>query len=322
MKRYFVFIPLLILICGSIMVSASQVVTIRVSERSNVSGQLIRLGDIADISGEDSVMVERLRSLLIGRSPGVGKSRRISKDIIEASLKRKKIDLSLLHIELPDEIIVTREYVTISGEEIRNIVKEFIYKSLTVDRDCIRINKIDYDDDLLLPKGGLTFEVIPLGDPAGRDYTTLSVILSVDREVQKKIRINVDIEVLRDVVLCNHSLRANDVVSEEDVIIEKRYIKGVDPDIFSNISDVVGKKLRRSIRSGEIFRDEMLKSLPLLKKGDMVSIVAESDNVRVTTIGRAEEDGEKGKMIMIRNLVSNKVVYGLVVDSRTVKVAF
>ncbi len=323
MKRYYsVFIALVILISCPILVSASNVVTIRVSERSNVSGKMIRLGDIADISGEDSVMVEKIRTVVIGTSPALSKSRRISKGIIEASLKRKMIDASLLDIKLHDKIIVTRDYVSISGEEVKEIVRDFIYKSLPWDRDFIRINEIDYNSDLILPIGELTFEIIPLVHSVRRGRTTFSVIIMVDREVQKKVRVNVHIEVLREVVISKHSIKANSVVSEEDVVIEKRYIEGLNTDIFTKASDVVGKQSRRFVRAGEIFNGKILKTLPLLKKGDMVSIVAESDKVRVTTTGRAEEDGEKGKMIMIRNLVSNKVVYGWVVDSRTVKVEF
>ncbi|MFV1951191.1 MAG: flagellar basal body P-ring formation chaperone FlgA [Nitrospinota bacterium] len=323
MKRYYsVFIALVVLISGSIPVSAFHIVTIHVSERSNVSGKMIRLGEIADVSGEDSVMVERLSSVVIGTSPAIGKSRRISKGIIDASLKRKMIDPSLLDIKLPDDIIVTRDYVSIQGEKVREIVRDFLYKSLPWDRDCIRINEIDYDGDFILPAGKLTFEVIPLEHSAVRDRTAFSVIFMVDSEVQKRIRVNAYIEVLREVVVSNHSLRANSVVSGEDVVIEKRYIKGLHPDVFAKVSDVAGKKTRRFIRAGGMFRGEILKTLPLLKKGDMVSIVAESDQVRIITIGRAEENGAKGKMIMIRNLASRKVVYGWVVDSRTVKVEF
>lgn len=323
MKRYYsVFIALVVLISGSIPVSASHVVTINVSERSNVPGKMIRLGEIADVSGEDPAMVERLRSVVIGTSPAIGKSRRISKGVIGTSLKRKMIDTSLFDIKLPDEIVVTRDYVSIRGEQVRKIVRDFLYKSLPWDSDRIRINEIDYNGDFILPAGKLTFDVVPLEHSAVRDRSAFSVIFMVDSEVQKRVRVNAYVEVLREVVVSNHSLRANSVLSGEDAVIEKRYIKGLHPDVFAKVSDVVGKKSRRFVRAGEMFRSEILKTLPLLKKGDMVSIVAESDKVKIITIGRAEEDGAKGKVIMIRNLVSKKVVYGWVVDSRTVKVEF
>jgi len=66
----------------------------------------------------------------------------------------------------------------------------------------------------------------------------------------------------------------------------------------------------------------MLERSPILKKGDMVTIVAESDDLKVTVPGRVLEKGYLGELIEIQNVMSRKKIYARVVNSSIVIVDF
>jgi flagella basal body P-ring formation protein FlgA len=61
---------------------------------------------------------------------------------------------------------------------------------------------------------------------------------------------------------------------------------------------------------------------PLIKKGDRVTIVAESSTLLVTASGIAQDQGSAGDQILVRNHMSDKDIIASVVDASTVKVEF
>jgi flagella basal body P-ring formation protein FlgA len=61
---------------------------------------------------------------------------------------------------------------------------------------------------------------------------------------------------------------------------------------------------------------------PLVKRGDFVTIIAESENLKITTLGQVKKRGCIGERIPVVNLDSKKVLHALVVDANTVKVDF
>jgi flagella basal body P-ring formation protein FlgA len=69
-------------------------------------------------------------------------------------------------------------------------------------------------------------------------------------------------------------------------------------------------------------RGDYLERVPLIKSGQLVTIVAENDVVRITASGRAKGSGAAGDMIAVQNLNSQKEIAGRVVDASTVRVDF
>jgi len=54
----------------------------------------------------------------------------------------------------------------------------------------------------------------------------------------------------------------------------------------------------------------------------MVLIIAESEGLKVTALGKAKEKGRRGEMIRVLNIDSRKSIYARVLDSSRVKVDF
>jgi flagella basal body P-ring formation protein FlgA len=57
-----------------------------------------------------------------------------------------------------------------------------------------------------------------------------------------------------------------------------------------------------------------------MKRGSSVTLVYETGSLRIETPGTAEEGGRVGDFIQVKNASSGKVLRGLVVDGRIVKV--
>lgn len=77
-------------------------------------------------------------------------------------------------------------------------------------------------------------------------------------------------------------------------------------------------QLTRSIGSLEPLNSSDLQPLAAIHKGDKVLLVYEKNNIRLSIVVEAMEDGGLGDLILLRNLDSKKQIYGMVKDQNTV----
>jgi len=78
---------------------ASSIVNIKVTEKTEVETDKVRLGDIAEIRGEDRALVNELETVVMGSAPLPGKSRLLDKEYIRIRLKQQGIDLSQINLQ-------------------------------------------------------------------------------------------------------------------------------------------------------------------------------------------------------------------------------
>ena len=91
---------------------------------------------------------------------------------------------------------------------------------------------------------------------------------------------------------------------------------------MTDLRALIGKRMKRKIGINEVVRSNWVEVPPLVKRGDIVAIIAESENLKITTLGKAREKGGKGDRIKVVNLDSDEDIFARVVDSKTVRVTF
>jgi len=67
---------------------------------------------------------------------------------------------------------------------------------------------------------------------------------------------------------------------------------------------------------------QSLANLPfIVNRGDIITLLAEGENIRVITRGKALESGKKGEKIKVLNVDSLKKIEGEIIDNKTVKIS-
>ena len=301
---------------------AAGINTVRVFERSEVKYDRIRLGEIAEIKGEEPALLKKLREIVIGKAPLPGKSRRIDSDYIRIRLKQNGIDLSQIRLRVPIKAEVSRSFIEISKEKIEKIVLGSVYGLIPWEKDQVRIKKICVSNSALLPEGNITYKVVA---PRNTDFlgnVPLSVLFKVNRRLEKKIWATVNIEVLTEMVVTKRPLRRYHMITEDDIHLKKMDLSKVKSNAMTTYEDVLGKRTKRAINTGEVLRTDHIELPPLVKRGDVVSIIAETDGLRITALGEIKKKGCRGERIKVLNLDSKKCIYARVLDSNTVRVDF
>ena len=82
---------------------------------------------------------------------------------------------------------------------------------------------------------------------------------------------------------------------------------------------ILGSKARRDIRAGEQIT---VSDFSVIAKGDIVTIVASTNNLEIKTQGQALEEGKVNDLIQVKNVKTKKVIQAVVTGPNTVKVIF
>jgi flagella basal body P-ring formation protein FlgA len=104
--------------------------------------------------------------------------------------------------------------------------------------------------------------------------------------------------------------------------LERKNISHLRADIIGELSKVVGLMIKHNVKADTCLKGWMLKKSPIVKKGDMVTILAESNGLRVTVPGKVLDKGYSGEIIRVQNAMTKKRLYARVINNLTVKVDF
>jgi flagella basal body P-ring formation protein FlgA len=313
-----VFLQLMVLIPA---VQAAEI-AIFLRPEAEVRGPDIRLGEVAEIACAETGLQRRLEGLVIGKAPLPGRSRNISADYVRLRLRQLDIEAERMVLGGAERIEVTLPAVTVSEEQIRQIVTGFLKTSGIWGDAEVSVAKLTISADRTLPEGRVTYRVLPPRHMRSLATVPLSIVFDVDGRFQKTIRATARIAALAPVVAAARPIGRLKPITSDDLKMEKMDLAELPAGVMTEVDDIIGKRARRNIDAGDILRPDLIEMPPLVKRGDMVVIVAESEGFKVTATGEAKSDGLRGEQVKVVNLDSNKRFSARVVDKKTVRVDF
>ncbi len=138
----------------------------------------------------------------------------------------------------------------------------------------------------------------------------------------KKSSISAYIESLVSAVVASRDLRRGDIVAAGDLMIADRDEGRVPADAIVDLSEALGLRVKRSVREGKVVRAAQLEGVPIVERGDRVTLVLRSGPIEIQAIGRSKEAGAVGDWIRVVNLDSRREISGRVGRNGMVHVAF
>lgn len=243
----------------------------------------------------------------------------LSKEIISSADKLyRRVNWTLLAIVLLLSFSVdvsARDYESI--DNIRNSVQHYIKTKLLQDKDSdFEIGHLD--QRLKLDKCDQALEIFGSGSTRLVGHSSLGVRC----RGTKMWKIHVPINIIRyaEVLVVKQNLHRGSILQTADVESRKLNISRLSNGYFTDTSEVQGKILKRSLRRGDILTNGMLDIRKLVKRGEMVTIMASSNTIAIRVKGKALMDGRKGDVIRVKNHSSKREIQAVVVATGLVKV--
>ena len=126
----------------------------------------------------------------------------------------------------------------------------------------------------------------------------------------------------RELYVLKAAGQKGDAIGPKDIVVRETYMNGKGSGYPTSVDDVVGKVLKRDVPANTLVTDQILEDRIVVRRGDAVTIIAESDKLVVRTKGKTVDKGRMGDVIRVKNTVSGKEVMAKVVSSSSVKVEF
>ncbi len=207
-------------------------------------------------------------------------------------------------------------------QEVRDAVTAFVTTRTAAMGWDVHLRRISISDSLKLPDGVIDYEVVAPQKWEGWGSITITVLARQKERVLRNIPVRIDVEALADTVVTVRQIEHGTVITADDLALQKRELTQNSHLGIRSIDEVAGKKARATLRANQPVRADQIERVPLIKSGQMVTIVAENGVIKISVSGKAHSSGAAGDIIRVQNLTSLKEIPAKVIDGSTVQVAF
>lgn len=232
---------------------------------------------------------------------------------------------------------ISKQTIAITGKEVSEKISTWLltqgiegkplFSKTIVFKDCgsdIQINKAYNNYKTLnvkcLEKNGFNLFVrIKLNKPVKDTKKNKIISKATNRNTKmissKELKKNKTFHTVK----LKRSLEKNDIIKIEDLdlIITS---KPSEKSFFNNKEDLVGRKLKKNLKVDQLLHPRHLYERFEVNIGDFLSIVSQMGNASVAVAGEAEDSGNLGDIIKVKNLRSGKVIKGYVNKNKIIRV--
>ncbi len=184
-----------------------------------------------------------------------------------------------------------------------------IYDETTVQND-IEITVSNLDSRLSLSQCTNELETeLKENSYGGRN---MSVKVSCTTGSRWTIYVPAAVDIYVDVAVSSRNLQKGEQVQPGDFSLKRTNTSRIGRQFFDSAPALIGKEVRRTIRSGAVIRPQDVQQPELVKRGDTVILTAKSGSLTVTSNGTAMASGRLGEQIKVMNTQSKRVIDAVV----------
>jgi len=300
--------------------TSSEALTIKFRHQAVVDGDDITLGAVASIAPQDQKARVLAGMVLLG-APAPGEELRIQQRDLWSRLCRLEPTLSGTNHSGADVIIIRRAGVAFGPQKVKRLLEKYLAAQQerfpTVE---LRLVNLQLPRSFVLPKGTLRTEIRP-SDPGILHSRSFNILFRVKGRPVRNVTVRGQIEAIADVPIMVRDLPRGTLIEPSDIQLVRRDIVPLRAPILKP-DQLIGKKARRSLRTGQPLTRNMVTSPPVIKRGEVVSISLHHGSLSLSARGIARRNGEAGDTIPVRNTNSQRDILCQVMGPGQVKVGF
>ena len=218
--------------------------------------------------------------------------------------------------------ISSQGHQSIDENKFQKLFKGYLCERLAKAETDIHISGFKILGNKPVPYGKLSFQLFQKDEKALEGHVRLVAAVNVDESEQNRVKLSGWVDVFESVVCTSRDLKKGDLMEKTDLYLSRRNISRLPSSILTDMSKAVGLMAKHNIKKDTPVKDWMLEKAPIVNRGDIVTISAESPGLRVTVPGRVLEKGYLGEHVRVQNAMSDKAVYAIVINHTTVIVDF
>jgi flagellar basal body P-ring formation protein FlgA len=266
-----------------------------------VRSDVVTLGDLVDGLGEEG-------QVSVFSAPGFGRSGTIQvKRILEAAHENglgfiDTGDLSQITVRRAGREITTE---TVSQTLVDAMVGEYgLPRSVELQLDPnegffvepqarvgLRVRSLELDRR----SGRFTADIVSNGAIAGQSFKVTGALTD---EIEVPVLIK--------------DINRNSPIDASDIALEKRPRRELPDNTVYDPAAFAQMIVTRSFRKGEVLRASDIAAMPLVARGDLVTLIVEVNGMTLSTRGKALQGGTAGTVIAVQNVQTKRSMSGTI----------
>jgi len=305
-----------VVLIGAVLAAASadagSATMIRFRRTAHVTGSVVRLGDVADIHDADVVTEERLKTIVLAPAPAPGRQTVLEFVSIRSRLQARGVDLATTEFSGASAVRVFRRSEPtkepsrtsdIQAERAAQRLRQVIEKELRAAGAAagelsvtVRLSRLDVPRVLAADPASLKVTGLTLQPDTPQ---TLTLSFRDAQGTRQQVRFVCQLSrrptvvTVRYTVPRGHVLRAADLIS---IAVDDA------AGAIVRAEDVVGKQTTRTIRKGEPLRASDVRTIPLVRHNDIVTVYCRAPGIVVRRPFKARGEGALGDTIPLVSL--------------------
>ncbi len=278
---------------------------------SVINSDEYRLGEIAQLEGEDVLLLEKISQTVIGRSPLPGRKLTVTRSLILSRLRSQKINIKRFVFPGSESSSIQRAALKITGKDIDQVVLKHI-REANSNKD-LKPRILAKTRDIFLPRGQVSYAITSKGKyKKDGGYRNYEVEFSIDGEAVRIVTVRTYLKLYKEVFIARDTIRRNQIIEESDLLKVRKNVDRLPREYVTDKDQLIGKISKRTINPSEAIRRNTVSAPPLVKSGDRLQIVFETPFLRLSAPGISMAKGRKGERIPVKNLDSKIVVFATV----------
>ncbi len=270
-----------------------------------------RLGEIAQLEGEDVLLLEKISQTVIGRSPLPGRKLTVTRSLILSRLRSQKINIKRFVFPGSESSSIQRAALKITGKDIDQVVLKHIREANS--NEDLKPRILAKTRDIFLPRGQVSYVITSKGKyKKDGGYRNYEVEFSIDGEAVRIVTVRTYLKLYKEVFIARDTIRRNQIIEESDLLKVRKNVDRLPREYVTDKDQLIGKISKRTINPSEAIRRNTVSAPPLVKSGDRLQIVFETPFLRLSAPGISMAKGRKGERIPVKNLDSKIVVFATV----------
>ncbi|MBU0718324.1 MAG: flagellar basal body P-ring formation chaperone FlgA [Planctomycetes bacterium] len=308
--------------------------SVRLWPSATVVNDTVHLSDLCELAGFDLTDEETFGDIIVAPAPPAGGTRIVHIDMIRDALVSAKANMARVTLRGATQCTVSRpappEMVEQAGRKetdpagyrtgAGSVLPSSSDGSASGSGECTLRQAVIGHFNAELQRFGGRAEVVfdrtsdQVLDLCGPDYqfkvtrrkgpllglTSVQVQVLAAGEVVQTVPLVVQVTTTLEAVAARRSINQDATIRSTDVHVVPLTVTSLDRLGLNDAAMAVGQRAKRFIPVGTVIDPGMLEQVPLVQRGELVTLVSSVGAVRVVTTGKATQAGLFGEVITVR----------------------
>jgi len=310
--RFFIFAVII-----GVKTAISAQATVALKAEALVEPGFIRLGQIAEIKGEEA-LVKKISALEVGRVGEPGRKTRVTESALKNFFIKSVASSQDVDFNGAKFCDVVARSGLVSADSLKNLLlKEVRLRmpaNLQEGKDWSFETKKAPNNIAAPEQGGkIVVNLSPQFSGIGQEVATVQIFN--DKKVISKYTIPFIVHRFEYMAEMRNTIRKGETIEEQDFEMVWQETTFQKRKVIKTARDAIGRSAIRTLKAGEVLVDNALSTPYAVKAGDAVKLFAKFGESVVQINAIAQKNAFKGQTILVRNIDTGKDIMATVSGS-------